>query len=139
MDIKEFTKKEVQLGSTKFIINKLHALDGYTVLESLRETLGETLGNIDMKSPLEGVIKSIMKLPASYIKDELMPALFKEVVFINKSAPQGMALEGEGADRMAFQDLDPVEIYELLARALCVNFYQSFAGKLSSFLAEKKS
>lgn len=131
---------EFTIGNTKFMIHKLTGFEGFRVLESLREKLAEAVASIDFKTEedVKKIFINIMRMPASYIEGYLIPSLFCNVSYANPSAPNFMPIKGMGAIDMAFEKLEPTDIYEVLLRALCINFYQSFKGKVSAFFDQKK-
>lgn len=145
MDIKKFCEKQVVKGNTIFYIHKLPALTGFRVLESLREQLGETMAKVDIGNDqnnnqqagteiIKSFILAVAKLPATYVENTLMPALFEHVKYETKDKSI-VGLKLLGSEESAFSGLEPIVVYELILRALCVNFYQSFAGMISKSAA----
>ncbi len=133
IDFKKMTEREVKLGETTFIIGKLNAMEGFKLLESIREQLGLTLSELNTAKMQEQnflgeILKSVVRLPQQYVQKELIPILFNNIQFSKSNQVGGLRLHG--AEEMAF--IDPLHVYEVLLRALCVNFYSSFAGKLSA-------
>lgn len=141
-DLSKMAEKQVKIGDTTFHIGKLNAMKGFRLLESLREQLGIVMSNMEVDELkgqkgkddkfLKEILKTILKLPAVYVDEKLIPVLFDNIQFSQGDQIKGLKLHG--AEDMAFTD--PLQVYEILARALCVNFYSSFAGKLSALSAK---
>ena len=139
LDEREFT-----ISETRFIIEKLPALEGWHCLETIRAELGSIgLDQIivtireqqtamgrgkteDAATREQEVIAAVIlvlgKLGVRFI-DELRKTFFARIRFASPSTTvQPLA----GAEVMAFNGLEPISIYEVLVRSLVVNFFDSF-------------
>ena len=130
LDKAGFMDRQRQIGDTMFRFDKMDALVGYEVLELLRTALGHNLGDlldVDMDNPMQmfGKLLSAVGVVSPQHMNAVRNAMFEYVTFTNKSVTNGtklISMEG-----MAFADLEPVHVYEVLLRALCVNFRASFS------------
>ena len=124
-----FLEPECAIGGTHFAIRKMAAMEGWTLLERIREQVGKSL---DMELPsVEGdrdrvartFLRTILTLPPSFTQ-WLRDQLFGHVQFTNSVARTPIALKG--SEDTAFMDLEPSAVYEVMARSLAVNFTPSF-------------
>ena len=60
--------------------------------------------------------------------------LFAEITFTNANAKTAMPLAGN--EGLALSGLEPVAVYEILMRALAVNFTESFSAILSRLVPQ---
>ncbi len=117
---------ECEIGGTRFFFAKLAALDAWDLLERIRHEIGKTaaaaapsVADDDTGMSLLQLMLSLDPVFVRSVRDKL----FERVSYANESAvtPQPLGR----AEPMAFADLEPVAIYEVLARALAVNFLPS--------------
>ena len=138
----ELTDNEVQFGETHFDIRKLPVMEGWHTLEYIRRRVGDKLLDIDLgdsdlgagtydAKAVTSVFGAILSMEETDI-DKVRTALFKHVKFRNESAKDWQVLEG--AEDMAFQALEPGNVYEVLVRCLVVNFFGSFQALARGFL-----
>ena len=127
------TARRVKMGKTTFHIGKLLPMEGFDTLERIRLALGKSadlsrVGNGSIAEMGAAAVKAILSLPpedVARIRDDLFAQ-------VRVSVPQSSAtLELLGNEGMAFEDLEPVAVYELLARCIAVNFSASFSAILS--------
>ena len=123
-----------RLRDTHFEIRKLLAPEALEVLEAVREGLKGELqintGSVELA--LASFVRPILGLPRSTVA-EIRTRIFAQVYFRNKTAK---TLRRVGDDvGHAFDGLEPFHIYEVLGRALIVNFRGSFADATSRFAA----
>jgi len=130
---------EFKIGDVQFNVKKLNALDAWHMSESIRVELGSDIASIevdgDKKKALMSIFSKITTLQTDFVND-LRVKLFKTIEFKTKDVERGW-LKLEGMEDMAFQNLEPTAIYELLMRSLAVNFTKSFAG-LKSLIPAKR-
>lgn len=127
--------KVFKINDAEFHIAKLPPLAGMDLLEFIRASLAKTSNGIDAgDSNAENIalfFKTILALPPAdvkYIRDEL----FKNIEFKSPGVDRGL-LRLSGSEDMAFQGFEIINIYEVLVRALYVNFSGSFSGIGSLF------
>ena len=138
------TDEEFQIGDVRFIVQKLGALEGFRTLELIRAQLGKSFGDVsgtikdylesdtkdkgdtDVKSGL-AVVRVILGLNPAFI-DQLRATLFKRIRYSAGGNPlEVLGGPGDVALDMCFnrEGLGPGAIYEVLVRALVVNFFGS--------------
>ena len=117
---------ECEIGGTRFFFAKLPALEAWDLLERIRHEIGKTAsatapGAISDETGIS-LLQLVLSLDPAFVRD-VRDTLFERVSYANVSAvtPQPLAK----AESMAFADLEPVAVYEVLARALAVNFLPS--------------
>lgn len=126
-----------KIKGTEFVISKIPPLRQFDVAEYIRFNLAKSADSfsIDDKSNDEDnallFYKAVLGLDpevVAHIREEL----FSCIEFTGSGVEKGyMSLPG--AEDMAFQDFEVVHIYEVIGRALFINFFGSFAGMLSAF------
>ena len=128
------TDTEFEIGGTRFFISKLSAVAGFDLLEVIRHELGKSTSLRVPDAMSEGAVGSLLQMVLSldpsfvaYIRK----ILFERVAFSNRLALDPLPLAG--SEDMAFGGLEPVAIYEVLARALAVNFTGSWQYAVSKF------
>jgi len=137
-NIKDFKQAEFTIKDVKFRVDKMNAMAGFKVLESIRHEIATTkstdkpLNIKDKENIASDAIKSVLSLNPEFI-DDLRLKLFKNTKFKGNGAQSYMDLLD--AEDMAFQNLEPVAIYEVIARALAVNFIGSFTALMSKLQA----
>ena len=129
------THTNVVFGETTFAIQRALPLEAFQIFEALRPGLASVSEAVQtaFSAEAEGVdrhanalgtaVAIVGKLPAETVQ-VAMTKLLRHVTFMR---------EGLGAPRVAAQDLESAfkgmsvfQIYELLVRAFCVNFTESF-------------
>ena len=124
---------DVEFGETRFHIGKLPAVQARRTGRELLHAIGETglassLGGLDVNDQaidakaLLILVQGVLTLDVDYL-ERLQTQVFSAVTFQNGSAatPQPVG----PAQEMAFMTLEPVDVDELLLRALAVNFTPS--------------
>ena len=136
--ISSFGDTEFDVGDIKFNIAKIPPMAGFRLAEEIRVNLVFASDKFDTGEGSEAsnatlFIKSIMGLDPSFIK-KLMDSLFEYVEYSGggSGVEKGWA-KLKGLEDSAFQDFEVIQIYEVLVRALYVNFSGSFSGMLSNF------
>ena len=134
-DIENLLDHETKIGDTTFLIDKMPSVKGWVTLLSIRQEVGKTVGAELPAGNQDAVLKALfgvfLQLPTDYII-KLQAILFDYVRFKNGSALDFQILRG--AEEMAFQNLEPINIGEVIVRSLAINFTNSFrdlAGRIS--------
>lgn len=127
------------LRDTEFKIKKFPAMEGWQVLESIREELGRTKASLSFEGDprtmteeeqtgmILSLVRIVMGLPSSFVF-ELLKKMSK-VIFFKHTGPNGVVKDYilvAGSEETAFMNLRPTDIYLLLVRSLAVNFFDSF-------------
>ena len=123
------------IGDTRFRVSKLSPLEAFGTMEKIRVAAAPVLASYQDESvgDFSEIISEVLKIdPASLsvIRDEL----FAGVRFTNGIAKTERILQGN--IDMAFSKLLPIHIYEVLGRALVINFLESFCDILRRGAAE---
>ena len=123
---------EFEIGGTRFVISKLPAMPAFALLEEIRREVGRrssALAPDDAEGAgTAGLLQLVLDLEPQFV-DRVRRKLFENVVFANETArtPQPLV----GAEDTAFQELEPVAVYEVLLRCLTVNFSPSVRALVS--------
>ena len=126
-----FAERDFEIGNTHFRVHKLLPMRGFQVLEMIRSALGGKLASVlsDTDSGVATVIVgAALSLPPEAV-ERISAALYERVEFARPGSDY-MALT-PATQPMAFEDIEPVQIYELLIRCLAVNFTASWDAILS--------
>ena len=119
----EFLRREVTVtgtnGETAFTIGKMPATKGWDTLESIREAVREPLESMH---DIKAIVTALPKLFARALRD----TMFEHVTFRNRIAGTPLVLAGNEETAFDAIDAEPVAIYEMFLRSLCVNFTPSF-------------
>ena len=130
------TDTEFEIGGTRFFISKLPAMAGFDLLEVIRHeigksgVLGKELSDTTAADTNAMWLQMVLSLDPSFVA-YVRKILFEKVAFSNRLAVNPLPLAG--AEDMAFGGLEPVAIYEVLGRALAVNFTASLESAVSKF------
>ena len=132
--------KKFKIKGTDFIIEKLPPMRGFEMAEQIRVNLTESADKfkIDPTANAETqsialFVKAILGLEAGFI-DDLREELFKYIQFKGKDTGTDKEWRKlEGLEDSAFINFEVVHIYEVLWRALYVNFSGSFLEIASAF------
>lgn len=114
---------EFELDGVRFFIDKFSAMDGAREMERLRRMIGQARVALpDGADGAAALIAALVHLPDIF-DSGLVARHFARVRFAGQgaTAPQPLA----GAEDMAFAGSEPIAIYEVLARCLAVNFFES--------------
>ena len=124
-------QEKFRIGGTTYIVKKLLPLDAWETMEIIREGIGPAI--MDTNVSEEGRIKLTDMLLAFVNLDRSVVAqvrdrLFEEVRFTNKTAKTPLIV----AENMeiAFQGLDFMAVYEVLIRAVVINFGESLSVRM---------
>ena len=138
-------QEEVRLGETRFFFRKLPFDKSVAVFEDIRYELRNAP---DALSPLlsggggddqevsgvgVAIIKLILGLSPEFV-GRVRRQMFESVRFATDNNPQPRPLRGD--EEMAFVGLGVFEMYEVLARALAVNFFTLFRAWQSRWNGE---
>ncbi len=139
-----------KIGDVTFNLQKIPPLDGFEICELFRVAVSrpEVLMQLakdsdsDEQAAKRVVMGLLMSVSREHVK-QLRGEMFKYVTFTTLEQKQPLPLEG--VEDMAFGALDPLAIYEVLGRAIAVNFTEYFKGlmtrlgiNLSAVLEQKK-
>ena len=142
---------ELTIRDTTFYFHQMPTLEGFDLLETLREKLqlqipANTVNDLVAYSgrpngaqmsdmalvvlpALTDIIGKVLALDAVFVR-QVRQALFKHVYFANQPGASRQVLLG--AEATAFEKLSPAAIYRVLAQALVVNFTESWEYLASS-------
>ena len=131
----KLTDTEFEIGGTRFFVAKLSAVAGFDLLEVIRHeigksgVLGKEISDTTAADTNAMWLQMVLSLDPAFVA-YIRKILFEKVEFSNHlSARQPLA----GVEDTAFLDLEPVAIYEVLVRALTVNFTASLESVVSKF------
>jgi len=132
----DFKNPEFEISGVKFKISKLPPMKGFKMAEEIRFNLAKSANQIEVDGSSDEksaalFFKAILSLPVEFI-ERLQKELFKHFEFQGSGVDKGWMILS-GAEDMAFQDFEIINIYEALARGLIINFSGSFSGMLSVF------
>lgn len=133
----KLSNPKFKIKETEFIVSKIPPMQSFDVAEFIRFSLAKSADSFsidDKSSETENAtlfFKAVLGLdPAvvGHIRDEL----FAHIEFTGSGVEKGY-MPLSGAEDMAFQNFEVVNIYEVIGRALFINFFGSFAGIASAF------
>ena len=126
------TDTEFEIGGTRFFISKLPAVAGFDLMEVIRHEIGKSTSLRAPDATSEGaggsLLQMVLSLDPSFVA-YVRKILFEKVTFSNRLAVNTQKLAG--AEDTAFGGLEPAAIYEVLTRALAVNFTASWEYAVS--------
>lgn len=126
-----FTDTEFDVGGASFRIRKLLAMDAYQTLEIIRPSLAAL--DIGEGEGSGAITRIVGGLPPSVV-EEARQRLFAGIQF--QKPPQiTIWTRLAGQEETAFMDAEPIAVYEVLARAMAVNFMPSWDA-LQSLLGQ---
>lgn len=128
-------QKDVTIKGTSFHIEALLPMEGFDVLEEIRE-VAVTPANLAtvLANPNEAAVKTtflliLAGLPKSVVKS-IQRQMFQSVTFTNASAQTARVLSG--SEPMAFQPpMTAFDVYGMTVRCLAINFLESSLDFLS--------
>ena len=121
----DFAASDVTLGDVSFKIDKIPATAAWDLLEFIRISIAKSSHGIPNRPGaqlVEVLINAVFALPPGVVS-QVRDKIFQRITFQKKSATTWQTLHK--AEDTAFDDLEPIAIYELLARGLAVNFSPS--------------
>ena len=119
----------------RFYVKKLMPLQGMALFEKIRPGIGAALGAVRKSGGVdESAMIDIVCLVPSETVAVAMDRLFRHVTYSRSDVPEPVSLHGDIDS--AFAGLEPIAIYEVLARCLCINFIGSFSALLSQMGGE---
>lgn len=134
---KDLTRQQVKKGNVTFQIERLTPMEGYELLDKLRNMIGEVVAQSWEQSPQAFIISALSRLPhenLEYVRKEL----FERIQFSRPDTamqPRPLA----GSEDIAFEGLDPGTVYEMVVRAFAVNFTDILQRVQSALEAAEKS
>ena len=129
---KGFGKTKFKIKGTQFSIEKMPPMKGFKVAEEIRVNLAESADNFDVTEGSEKesaalFFKTILGLSPDFV-DLLMDRMFPYIQFTGKDTGTEKGWQSlEGSEDAAFINFEAINIYEVLWRALFVNFSGSFS------------
>ena len=131
------TARIVKIGKTEFKIDPLLPMEGFDVLEEIREAaispgnLYHVLENPTQEGIRNALIAVLSSLPKPIVKS-IQKQMFTAVTFTNETAVTPQVLAGrEGMAFDSLQGLTPFDVYNVTVRCLAVNFLASSLDFLS--------
>lgn len=121
----DWKQKECTLGRTRFRIEKMLPMQGFEVLEMVRSAVGDRFRTLSAETGTAGALISVILGIDPPALRSIMDRLFRSVHFTNANVKTPMVVFGN--EGMAFESCQPIDVYELLARCLTVNFRESFS------------
>lgn len=130
----KLSEPEFEIRNIKFRINKLKGIAGFELLEKVRTALGQR----DLSDSFSGdemstgasIIGALCSIPSKNVMDILNDC--KSCIDVKLPSSQGYMPFRE-VEGLVAEAIEPIDYYELIARALSVNFTKSFLDLLSRF------
>ena len=125
-----FGNPDFKIKGTEFSINKLSPMAGFHMSEYIRVNLVQSANSFEtsddtVASQAALFFKAVLGMD-QVVVEHIRQSLFKEIQFKTADVALGWVDLKDSMD-MAFQDFEPINIYEVLVRALYVNFSGSFS------------
>lgn len=132
---KRFKNPEFKIKDTNFHVKKLSPMNGFHLSEYIRVNLAKSSDTFDAGEGTEDqnallFFKSVLGLDPEIV-EHIRKELFGKIDY--KSKGQKDFINLKDTEDMAFEDFEVINIYEVLVRALCVNFIGSISEILSTF------
>lgn len=133
------TDREFNIGTVRFKIDKMPATQGWRLMEYIRHAIGtqDHMAGVSPNDPGSTLVMGIAAIAAlptdtvEYIRNVMFPHVHYWTAEVRGG--NGVTLTTDGDIDMAFADLEPVHLYELIVRCLAVNFTASYTAILSAF------
>lgn len=136
--VKGFGETKFKIKGTKFSIEKLPPMEGFRLAEEIRVNFAESADKFDVKDGSEDesaklFFKALLGLSPDFV-DDLMDKMFEHIQYTGKDTgtEKGWQIL-RGSEDSAFINFEVINIYEVLWRALFVNFSGSFSEIASTF------
>ena len=121
--------KTQKLGPVTFEFRKMLALEAFDLFEAIRPGLAEAVaaGKIDQAQlrqgnmDVSGIARIISALPHATVK-AARDGLFRFTYF---TAPPHKQMPLAGNEELAFKDLEPIHVYQVIGGAFVENFTES--------------
>lgn len=125
-----FESPEFKIKGTEFSITKLSPMEGFHMTEYIRVNLVQSASSFETSENTEAsqaalFFKAVLGMDTNVV-EHIRSSLFKEIQFKTNDVKLGWIDLKDSMD-MAFVDFEPINIYEVLCRALYVNFSGSFS------------
>lgn len=121
-------------GTVTFTFKKMMPLDAWKLFDAMRPSIAGVLGKFpeDLKAPgAAGQVAAAIGEFPPMVLEAIRSELFKFVKYQSATTQSPNTLFGD--ENSAFQNLEPVIIYEVIVRAFLVNFFESFLALESRF------
>ena len=117
------TDRHVTIEDVTFDIRTMMAMEGYNFLETIRPALSSLSIESDLMDSdvsLAAMAANLLgALPAATV-EQCRLKMFRHVFFTSSAVPTPTQLAGN--EETAFKDLNAFHVYEILVRAIAVNF-----------------
>ena len=133
----KLSNPKFKIKDTEFIISKIPPMASFDLAEFIRFNLAKSADSFsidDRGSESENAIlffKAVLGLDPDVVS-HIRGFLFAHIEFTGAGVEKGY-MPLSGSEDMAFQNFEVVHVYEVIGRALFINFFGSFAGMLSAF------
>lgn len=128
-----FVEPDFEINGCEFHITKLKGLQGFRTFEKIRESFGRANESVSFGSDSqEDVAKALIGI-LTKLRAEDVEAILKDMIpCIEVKLPNSDVMGSfSKMSGMVYDVIDPLDIYEILARAVAVNFMESFLKVLS--------
>ena len=130
--LKELTSNDFSIGDIRFRVSKLKGMAGFELLEKIRTALGQEALDNTFASENEAevgtsVIGLICSIPTKNVLDILDSC--KECIDVRLPSSDRY-LPMREVEALLNEVIEPVDYYELIARAIAVNFTKSLRDLL---------
>ncbi len=114
----DFQKETFEIKGVSFKVQKLSAWDGFPVVEKIRVALSKSAQSTAFEGN-SSFLSALLAIPPEDLKD-IRNDMFENVQFKLQKTDAWMNIAG--AEDSAFGKLDVADVYEVVLRALAVNF-----------------
>ena len=114
----DFQNPIFEIKGVEFKVDKLNAWDAFPVAEKIRIALSKTMGKTSYEGE-ESFLTSIIAIPPEDLRS-IRDDLFCKIYFRRQSKDNWCVLDG--SEDSAFGPLDVADVYQVILRALAVNF-----------------
>lgn len=136
-----FGNSNFKIKGSEFSITKLSPMAGFHMSEYIRVNLVQSANSFETSDDTAAsqaalFFKAVLGMD-QIVVEHIRNQLFQEIQFKTADVALGWVDLKDSID-MAFQDFEPINIYEVLVRALYVNFSGSFSEIGSRFPGMEK-
>ncbi len=124
----DLTKQEVEINGVIFHFDKLSAWDGFPIAEKIRFALAGPLTTTSTGSD-NMFLATVLKIKPEDLRG-IARDLFPHVKF-RKAGSKDSFVKLADAEDMAFGQLEVIDVYEVILRAIGVNFSNTIVGIVS--------
>jgi hypothetical protein len=127
------TNPDFEISGCEFHVAKLKGLQGFRVFEKIRVALGRAHESVTFESDSkEDVAKAMISVVTKLQADDV-EAVFRDLMpCIDVKLPNSDVMNPYSKmTGVIYEIIDPLDIYEIIVRAVAVNFMESFLRVLS--------